>query len=337
MYRYSAYGLPLHSQETIPGLAEGAPAFFRVPVEFSCREKPDWVIEAARKASRLIHTAPAGPGKADPAFALTEYGNQEFFQLFYSDGTQFLLDGTATKIWGECPPQLTLEDLATYLLGPVMGFVLRRRKVTPLHASAASVNGAAILLSGPAGAGKSTSAAALALRGTPILCDDICPLYEEEGKFSVLPGYPRVCLWPDSVEKLFGSSDALPRITPNWEKCFLALNGDKIRFERELRPLSVIYFLEPRSSQTPERRIEAMKPRDAIAKLVQNTYMNTLLSREQRAAEFDVLSRLAASVAFRRLISHSDNAGLDSLCDLILEDASKLIAERQEPATRRLT
>jgi len=64
-----------------------------------------------------------------------------------------------------------------------MGFALRRRGVTALHASAVCVAGSAIALCGATEAGKSTTVATLALRGIPVLSDDITALHEESGGF----------------------------------------------------------------------------------------------------------------------------------------------------------
>ena len=86
------------------------------------------------------------------------------------------------------------------------------------------------LICGDAGFGKSTTAAALALRGIPVCSEDIVPLAESHGQFEIIPGYPRVCLWPDSVEMLLGSQSALPLLTSTWEKRYLPLDGGRAKF-----------------------------------------------------------------------------------------------------------
>lgn len=295
-------------------------------------EQPAWVRQALSLPSVCYHQQPAEPETSDPAFRVNVLGEMDFFELAYGDGTRFVVDGAGTKVWGTWKPPLVLEDLVTYLLGPVMGFVLRRRGVTPLHASAVSVGGHAIVLSGAAQAGKSTTAAALALRGVRVLCEDVAPLKEDKDGFSVEPGYPRVCVWPDAVEKLLGQGDALPRLTPNWEKCFLALDGVQGNFEAERRPLGVVYLFAERSEQSDAPRVDKLSPREALLGLVQNTYMNWLLDRKQRAEEFDMLSRLVARVPVRRIVPHQDPARLGALCDVLLEDAGRLTAERGSTA-----
>jgi hypothetical protein len=281
----------------------------------------------------LEHPRPGEVERENSAFALTSYRAGEFFELAYADGARFFVDGAAERIWGTCPPPLTHEDAATYLLGPVMGFVLRRRSMLALHASAVCIERRAVALCGESQAGKSTTAAALALRGIPVLCEDITPLIEQDGKFHVEPGYPRVCLWPDSVEKLFGARDALPRLTPSWDKFFLPLDDGNAKFEDQRRVVSAVYLFSPRVEEADAPRIETMSSREALLNLVKNTYMNWLLDRKQRAAEFDALTKLVMQVPVRRIVPHLDPERIGALCDLIVADEERVSASR-EPAVR---
>jgi hypothetical protein len=327
-YLYSTYGLSIHSDTCLPGLSQ-LPAFANGPaLLLSAKTRPEWVDEAFHLGSRIIHNLPDEPEAVDPAFMVTEYGKEAFFQLAYTDGARFLLDGAATRIWGQCNPPLTLEDLITYFVGPVLGFALRRRGATALHASTVCIDGIAAAMCGAAGAGKSTTAAAFALRGTPVVSEDISVVAERDGGFSILPGYPRVCLWPEAVEHLFGSPESLPRLTPTWEKCYLALDGTGTRFEAQPCPLLAVYFLMPRVDDPAAPYIEGMTPREAVVELVQNTYMNYVLTREQRAAEFDLLGRLAEHVVFRRAYPNCDAKKLGALCDLIQADVQQVAARR---------
>jgi len=320
---YSTYGISLESDVQLPCVPERFLNSSSSPLRFFTDERPLWAQEALRLPQKIVLSRPAEPRVADPAVMLTEYGQKEFYRLAYSDGAEFLTDEAATKLWAGYLPKLTIEDMTVYLLGPVLGFVLRRRGVTSLHASAVSLDAGAVLLCGPAGAGKSTTAGAFALRGTPVLCEDISALKEIERALHVLPGYPRVCLWPDSVEKLLGSSEALPRLTPGWDKRFLTLNGNQARFEEKPRPLKAVYFLMPRTTDASAPRLEEISRREAMLELVQNTYMNWLLSKEQRAAEFGALARLTENVIMRRVTPHEDPARLGTLCELIEKDAAR--------------
>src|SRR6202007_2583284 len=143
---------------------------------------------------------------------------------------------------------------------------------------------------------------------------------EDAHGFHVQPGYPRVCLWPDAVEKLLGSEDALPDLTPTWNKKYLGLDGVKARFESRMLPIAAIYLLGERAEEESAPRVEEIPAREALMELVGNTYMNQLLTREQRAEEFELLSRLVNRVPCRRLIPHRNASRIGALCGLIEKD-----------------
>jgi hypothetical protein len=326
-YFYRAYGVTLGCDTPVSALTQERTELERYDIVVSLGPETDWVREARGLPSHLEHPRPGAVEGDDSPFTLTSYGAGEFFELAYGNEALFFVDAAAERLWGTCLPPLTNEDVATYLLGPVMGFVLRRRSVMALHASAVAVEGRAVVLCGPSESGKSTTAGALALRGVPVLSDDITALSDSSAGFQVEPGYPRICLWPDAVGDLLGQPDALPRLTPTWEKCFLPLDGNKAKFEAHWKPLGAVYLLAPRAAEANPPRIEEVGAREALLELVQNTYMNWLLDRNQRAAEFDALSKLVTQVPIRRIVPHADPGRIGELCDLILADAGCLSAD----------
>jgi hypothetical protein len=327
-YSYCAYGLFISSDIAIPGLYPLNDGEIRTDLSFEAGPEPKWASDAFRLPSRFFHKELVETATHDPDLIVTALGEGDFFELQYSDGVRIVLDRAAGRMWGQWSPPLTVEDFATYFLGPVMGFVLRRRGLTALHASSVSVGGHAVVFSGEAHAGKSTTAAALALRGVSVLCEDISAVNEKGGSFWVESGYPRICLWPDSVRKLLGAENALPRLTPTWEKCYLALDDVQARFEPQKRPLGAVYLFSPRADHEDAPRIEELAPREALLELVRNTYMNWILDRKQRAAEFDVLARIVANTPVRRVVAHSDAAKIGNLCELLISDAEQLVAEK---------
>lgn len=326
-FSYLAYELSCVSNVPIPGLSPAT-------MDSSCADlvvtisslPPDWVCDARGQISRTCYVKSSPYDAADSTYKLTGFGSEEFFELAYSDGAEFVVDGAGQRLWTGCRSPLTMDYLATYLRGPVMGFILRRRGVAAMHGSAVCIDGRAFVLCGESGAGKSTAAAAFALMGRPVLCDDITPLATNGGEFFVEPGYPQVGLWPDAVRNLLGSADALPRWTPSWEKCFLSLDGRNGKFENQRRPCGAIYLLGPRSSETGTPQIEEHTQRGAMLDLVQNTYMNWILNPKQRAAEFDFLSKLVTQVPVRRILPHCDPGRIGAFCGLIERDAERLMA-----------
>jgi hypothetical protein len=329
---YRVYGLTLESDVPVTGLSPLPEAMSCPDVQLHFAAVPSWVTQTLLLPITSIRVRPSSFFPGDGKFTVYEFADRRFFQLMYSDGTRFLMDHAATLIWGEPGPGLSYDDLFVYLLGPVLGFALRQRGTVTLHASSLSIQGNAIALVGEADAGKSTTAAALALRGWPVLGEDVCALADSEGQYQVLPGYPRVCLWPDSVNFLFSSPDALPLMVSGWEKRFLSLDGSRARFATSSAPLAAILLLAERSAQDSAPSIEPISQREALLRLVQNTYMNWYLDRRQRAEEFDVLTRLVASTDCFQVIPSSDPARLNTLAKLIEGYALRLFDSRPNPA-----
>ena len=187
------------------------------------------------------------------------------YRFAYADGTRVVVDREGRNVWATVPDGANDEDTGSYVLGPILGFVLRLRGVVCLHASAVDVRAGALAFVGAAGAGKSSIAAAFSQRGFGVLTDDIGALHEVRGQVQVLPAYPRVRLWPDAANGLFGSSEALPRITPTWEKRYLDLAGHDGRFAAQPLPLAAIHVIEegPASDRV---RIVPLESREALGR-----------------------------------------------------------------------
>ena len=127
-YSYRAYGLNLVSNLPIRGLGTEHIDPPKPDLTLELGFEPDWAREGMRLPASLRHHSPAIP-ETDPAFCLNTRGADQFFELAYSDGTRFVVDAETKRLCGTWRSPLTIEDLSTYLLGPVMGFVLRRRRV----------------------------------------------------------------------------------------------------------------------------------------------------------------------------------------------------------------
>jgi hypothetical protein len=260
----------------------------------------------------------------EPALQIWDEQDGEFLSVRYSDGVEFWLDRGFRMLWAQWPANSSLENTLSYLVGPIMGLLLRLRGATCLHASAVSIRDRAIVFVGSEGAGKSTTAAAFAEQGFPVLTDDIAALVEREQQFHVLPAYKRINLWPDSVKLLYGSPEALPQITAEWEKRCLRLGEDgKTQFEERALPLGAIYALGNWTPNSAES-IESISLKTAMMTLVANTYATNFLDAKQRAEEFVVLSRLAAAVPVRQINVRRETVGPHELCNVIRQDFASI-------------
>ena len=249
---------------------------------------------------------------------------EEGYRFAYANGTEFLVDRTGSEVHACWPASSTLDETLSYLHGPVLGFALRLRGVTVLHSSAVVIGDQAVAIVGTAGMGKSTTAAAFARRGHAVQTDDILALADRGDSFWAQPGLPRVFLWPESVEALWGDRAALPRIMPEWPKLFLDLNRPGYRFSAQPLPLGAIYVLGERRGAEDEPEIEGITGTRALVQLIANTYANRLLDSAMRAQELKVLGRLANRTPVRLLHAPGDRAAIPSVCDALIADFRSL-------------
>ena len=87
----------------------------------------------------------------EPGYRMWQVAGGEYFRLRYSDGCQFVMNRAGTRLWVSGPEAANPEYLATYLLGPVLGILLRLRGTPCLHGSAVAVGGRALALLGRPG------------------------------------------------------------------------------------------------------------------------------------------------------------------------------------------
>ena len=315
---HRAFGLSLLSTQTIPGLL--AEPISHPPDVHLWLPGDAPLPKLGETSSELLYQR--GGINRETGLQVWSLQGGRYFKMLYADGTQFVVDARGTDIWASWPSATTLADAATYLLGPVLGFVLRLRGRTCLHASAVALDGHAIALVGPAGAGKSTIAAAYALRGDRALSDDVCALVPVAGMPHVQPAYAQLRLWPDSVALLFGAPDALPRLTPTWEKRAMDLARGASFADAPL-PLSAVYFLDD-LRPAAAIHVEPIAPRDALLALSVNSYVGYLLDGRMRAEEFTCLSRVASTIPIRRVVRPSAGARLSDVCSAIQRDFETL-------------
>lgn len=300
----------MHSDGPIPGLESRTDAGGPADLSIHLGARPDW----AEGPSDTTYEHAERDERGAPLLGLQQYDGDRVL-MSYSDGTQFYLDTRRGEVWTTWPDTLTLEDTATYLLGPVVGHFLRRRGELCLHASAVVLADArCVVFAGPHGAGKSTLAAAMARQGKRILTEDVCRLVRDGEAFTVQPGYPRIRLWDDAADLIGVQPGTLPSLTPNWDKRFLPLEGAARIFHDRAEPLAAVFVLAPREDMAGPARLRDLRGQQSLAELAANTYGARLLDRGGRALEFSALGELARAVPVRALTLNADGRRLPEAC-----------------------
>ncbi|HEU4989690.1 MAG TPA: hypothetical protein VFT41_07910 [Gemmatimonadaceae bacterium] len=307
-YSYRAFGLTIEADAPVPGLVAAAPIAPDLRIHFGTLP-PEANLSTAPE--RELWRSRSDGNDLDDDVALYASADGQFLTLRYADGTRFVLRRSGREIWTAWSAQSSADEAATYLLGPVVGFALRLRGVTCLHASTVVSGGCAVALAGPTGMGKSTIAAAYALRGGRVIADDVSVLSLDGGHWMVQPSIPGVRLWDDSVAMLLGRPDALPLLSAGWDKRMFDLLASTAGFRPDAPvPLGAVYLLDATEPRAPRR----LGSREALLALVANSYANVLLDADARRIEFEHVTTIARAIPVWRVRAPTDAQSLDRFC-----------------------
>jgi hypothetical protein len=322
---YQIYGITLRSNQALPIL---------IPASTTSTTTVD--VEVNITECELLRQDSKEENNHHPESWYTQQKTDGVYYCLSLRGSNEILDveiapnGKKISInWANLP----LAEVTAILIGCIMGTALRLQGKICLHSSVIAVDGSAfcasqqrfaIAIIGAKGAGKSTTAAALAKRGYPILADDIAVLTDCGDSFLVQPGYPRLRLWKSAINELYGSEAELSRVFRQTDKHFVELDQNSTsnwRFHNQPLPLAAIYVLGERQQSLAAPSIEAITPQLGLMHLITHRYPQSLkLERDRQKHEFARLGYLANVVPMRSLHREDSLAGLSEVCDRILED-----------------
>lgn len=162
-----------------------------------------------------------------------------------------------------------LDEARSYLFSVIFAVLFFRRGLLPLHASAVRVNEQVFAFLGRSGAGKSSLAAGLRLRGYQVIADDLTLLHPTtEGVTKVTPCAPWLKLWKDSIPHVAAHES-------NWEP----IGGKDFKFRLPLSEkggepsslaLAGLFVLE--RSDSGAVQMSSLPPAAAVAKMMLYAY-----------------------------------------------------------------
>ena len=207
------------------------------------------------------------------------------------------------------------QDLAWLLSGPVRQIGWLQRGTMALRASGVVIGGRAVAIAGAAAEGKSAVAAALALRGHPVLADAALPVDVEPSATAHGVG-DALGLWPRAVELLGLDPAAGQIVRPELVK-------RHFRFPAASQAPLVAVVILNRYGHRGEPATEDVQGRAALSALAQRTAMGPLLEPLGLAAErFRWATRLASQVRVVRLDLDRHGPNLPDAADAVEAIAS---------------
>ena len=199
LYEYKAFGLHISSALPLTEFPSARTASADLKIAFGEFARRDLSHKAGQETSYL------------------EIGESTAI-FWFKDVATFLIEGGERVTIALADEKVDRELLRLYVEGMVMAMVLYQRGACVLHASVVEINGYAIAFLGHVGAGKSSLAAALYLRGHRVLSDDNAAVRVVAGTPAVVPGYPFVKLFPKIAAMLCFDSNQLHPLHRKQEK-----------------------------------------------------------------------------------------------------------------------
>jgi hypothetical protein len=188
--RYTAYGLAIDSELPFEELAPSAHAEASLVIRRGVVEQASPPTEGVGSWIEVRPTA---------AEALCTYAGVGRFLV--RRGCEILVD---------VEPSTDAALVRHALLGPVMAPALWQRGAFTLHASVLAIHGRAVAFVGESGAGKSTVAGAVYAAGHTLVSDDLAAIPWRDEPVCVLPGFPRLRMFQDTLRGLGEDPSAHP-------------------------------------------------------------------------------------------------------------------------------
>lgn len=171
-------------------------------------------------------------------------------------------DGNSITIDAE--PDVDPDLLRLFLLNAGMGPLLWQRGLFLLHGTAVKFGDSAVAFLGTSGSGKSTLAAGFAERGYPVLCDGLM-IVNEQGW--VVPSYPGISLWRDSITHLGFKRTQIRPLRPQLEKYAIELPSP---FSPDPVRLRAAYVVAPANHREPS--VEPIRGMQKVTPLQNHIY-----------------------------------------------------------------
>jgi hypothetical protein len=218
-------------------------------------------------------------------------------------------------------------EIRVFLLGSVFGFLCHQRGLFPLHASCVAIGGKAVALCGPTGAGKSTTASHLAMRGHRLVADDVCVIeVTAAGSPRVLPAFPRLKLTQEALSALKISSKGFERDRLGKLDKFHYTPTES--FITEPMGLSGIFLLRRAGPTEAGGCLALSRPVEKISALHKQLFRpQTAAAMHSKESLLAKEAAIAAVTPMWRIARHFDLAGMDGW----LGQIEALVGSRADP------
>jgi hypothetical protein len=210
------------------------------------------------------------------------------------------------------------SEESLWLDGSVYTAIASMNGFVPIHASAVAYEDMVFAFTGPAGAGKSTLAAALGRHGLPMFCDDTLVLdLSDPERIMCLPGHKRLKLCADAFV-LSGASRG-EKVSRTYDKYYATPSAGIVG---KALPMAELIFLEEGANPTISRILGSerfMRIQDDH----QTSYLFEAATRYGRMEQFAHRARLAQQIAMTTFARPRDVERFDECAALLAKHVQR--------------
>jgi hypothetical protein len=233
---------------------------------------------------------------------------------------EFVVSPDARRIQARTLTHGSREALLAYLLVDALSFTLVRLGREPLHATAVvTAHGAAGFI-GESGEGKSTLGALFVAAGCPLVTDDMLVLSPSSDGFLTEPGPPRLKLYREMAERVFGSGRNGVPMNPATRKLIIRLSDAEV--VRNPHQLAALYLIGDAPPEGPSSapQIRRLSPAAALPRIVASTAAHYASRPERIRNQFAFVTDLVRRVPIKTLSYRREIGQMSSLPEIVLAD-----------------
>lgn len=289
-YYYRAYGLNIASNIPVIGFSECAVT------------EPDVTITEG--------DVPENLESITSKFGLFQSNDHELLFRHQPVGAFYIADGKQIVI--QKAAGVEESDLSSVIVGICFGAILHQRMLLLLHASTILYKSKCIVIAGKSGAGKSTLAAAFLKKGASLIADDVSLIKFEDEIPMVMPAFPTIKIWADSMQHLGISSEGLVPVRDEMQKYYLPVG------QFQVVPAPVDHIILLNTHNNPDIEFQSMNGYEKFFELRKYTYLRRSFSgNDFLTNHFHLAGKLASKVPVHKLVRPKNNFDTEQLIERI--------------------
>jgi energy-coupling factor transporter ATP-binding protein EcfA2 len=324
LYRYSAFGLRLVSDEPLPGFRVAEPGVADLQVFFHAK------VPNLTGQGSIRRDVPEVPGLV---YETTSGADTTEIRVLHESGSiRSALTGTTIAF--EWSRGIDIRTVKALFSGMLLKSIALWRQKFALHAGAIEISERkAFVVAGQKGAGKSTLLAGLYAAGAHLVAEDMTVLSRCDGGWQVHSGARILKLWPQTAATLALDAGGTPD-AGEWhsnhpstadfllnQKVLLDTTARDGACGPEASPLVAIYLLGSRSPPGGAVALERLGKQQAVALLARelSAVPEMLEPREDKKAALQNVLALVQDVPIYRLRLPNDLARVQAVAAQLMQ------------------